>query len=266
MPQKINICTYSSSALLREELDRFKQYTSEKSKDVELYFTKCKEDEFSDFLQSARASTILMPLNDVPVKLSDGITIAALSQRSELKEMLVINKDAVDEDQDFRIRSGSTVAFQNDRQKYQLNYFRPDLKMVPNGESSDVYFSDTSEVIPEDKVTVKLNPREFIPEPGFGANAWLSLIENIELRKLFKEYHHKDTAVLTNLERKLAKQNTDPDLKILAAYAYKGHDNYFHLYTGSLYNGRWISRRISQTSTVSICENLLEELKSVSLS
>lgn len=266
MPQKINICTYSSSALLSKELDRFKQYTSQKSKDVELYFTRCKEAEFSEYLQSARASTVLLPLNDVPVKLSDGITIAALSQRSELKEILVINKDAVDDDQDFRIRSGSKVAFQNDRQKYQLNYYRPDLKMVPEGESADVYFSDTSAVVPEDKVTVKLNPREFIPEPGFGANAWLSLIENIELRKLFKDYHHKDTAVLTNIERKLAKQNTDPDLKILGAYAYKGHDNYFHLYVGALYKDRWIPRRISQTSTVSISENLLVEIKTMSLS
>ena len=266
MSQKINICTYSSSALLSDELDRFKQYTSQKSEDVELYFTRCKEEEFSDYLQSARASTVVLPLNEVPVKLSDGITIAALSQRSELKEILVINKDALDDNQDFRIKSGSTVAFQNDRQKYQLKYFRPDLKMVLDREGVDVYFADTSEVIPEDKVTVKLNPREFIPEPGFGANAWLSLIENIELRKLLKEYHHKDTAVLTNLERKLAKLNTDPDLKILGAYAYKGHDNYFHLYVGALYKDRWIPRRISQTSTVSISENLLEELKTVSLS
>lgn len=266
MLQKINICTYSASTILSEELDRFKQYTSQESKDVELYFTRCKEDEFSDYLQSARASTVVLPLNDVPVKLPDGITIAALSQRSELKEILVINKEAVDDDQDFRIRSGSTVAFQTDRQKYQLKYFRPDLKMVLDGKSADVYFSDTSEVIPEDKVIVKLNPREFIPEPGFGSNAWLTLIENIELRKLLKAYHHKDTAVLTNIERKLAKQNTDPDLKILGAYAYKGHDNYFHLFVGSLYKGRWIPRRISQTSTVSICENLLEELKTVSLS
>lgn len=263
MALKINISTYQQSKLIDRELERFKSYANSKNEDVELFFTKCKQEEAFSKLQYGTSSVMVMPLDEVPLHLPEGITIAALSERMDIREVVVIDADMEQSDLDFSIQKNAHVSVSNERQLQQLSHLRPDLTIDLNVANAQVYMSHSYADIPNDKVVIALNPKEFLPEPGFGTIAWLTLTENIELRKFLKEFHQKEAAVLTNIERKVAKLNEHPDLKILGIYAYKSKDDHIHLFASGLYQGQLITSRISQTTTASISENLLDQLTSI---
>ena len=265
MDNKINICTCTESAFLKDELERFRQFISQNAEDMTLFSSQCKQENITDYLHTAKASAVLLPLHDLPVQLPDGISIAALSPRYALRETLVIKYASIDLNLEFRVKRGAAVFVSLDRQRFQLSSIRPDLIFVDSKELADAFFSDVSTEIPDGMESVLLNPKEFLPQPGYGVFAWLTLTENISLRKLLKTFHHKETAVLTNIERKISKINGYQDINISGAYAWTGHDNNIHLYAGAVIHGGWASKRISQTSVVSICENLLEELSSTTI-
>lgn len=263
MSNKIFVCTSLQNPTINHELHRFKQAIEDQNGENEFIFTKCTPEDTFDYLQTGKASVVLIPLHKIPVNIPDGITIGALSERKDIREAIFINKEAYDEQLDYRIRKGASIAIQNERQRYQIAAVRGDLHFVDNKIQADAYFANDNDEIPVDTKVVRLNPKEFLPEPGYGVYAWLTPVENIEMRTLLKNLHNKDTAVLTNIERKVLKINSDPNLSILGVHAYGSHDGHIHLFANALYKGNYSSRRLSQSTTVSISENMIEELKSV---
>ncbi len=258
MSSKINIHTFQQSIFLDEELDRFRQYITEKSEKYQLLFSANQREFDFSLLQSGDVDLIVVPLEQVPLSLPDNTSIAALSPRKEVKEAIFMSNDASDDDMDFRLRKGAQITVSNERQQYQLLQLRPDLKISEDTANADAYFGIFENVIPHGKQAVYLNPKEFLPAAGFGVFAWITLTEHVELRKLLKDFHHKDTSVLTNMERKLIKLNDNPNLKIIGVYAYKSRDEHYHLFANGINDGNMISHRISQTTTANICENMLQ--------
>ncbi len=66
---------------------------------------------------------------DLPTENPQGLTIAAVSEREDPSELLLILKDCVDLRQKFSVKFGGSVGTSSNRRKAQLLAYRPDLEI-----------------------------------------------------------------------------------------------------------------------------------------
>lgn len=261
---KLNFFAVTERPIAEEEKNRFQEHLSSAYPGTGVQFSKATPDEIYSLLENDVADAILVPLHQMPVLLPKHISIAALSERFPFSESLYITEKSYDDNMDFRIKDGASVAVSVERQKFQLHDLRPDLDIIIGGDktSADAWIAPSGEETDSHIKSVKLNPREFASEPGFGPYAYLTSSDNVTMRRILKTYHHRDTAALTNIERKLVKLNIDDKLKILGAYCYKGSSNFFHVLATAVYDGDFKKVSISQSIGTGLAEKILESFVS----
>jgi hydroxymethylbilane synthase len=159
---------------------------------------------------------------DLPTENPPGLMIAAVSEREDPSELLLVLKDCVDVHQKFSVKYGGIVGTSSNRRKAQLLAYRPDLEIkdlrgnVPTrvnklrGENYDAIMIakagvsrlglDLSEFYVED-----LKPTEFIPAPAQGALAIQIRESDKELFDALQPLHHPDVAEALAVERNVLK-------------------------------------------------------------
>ena len=159
---------------------------------------------------------------DLPTENPPGLIIAAVSEREDPAELLLILKDVVDVRQKLSVKYGGLVGTSSNRRKAQLLAIRPDLEIdelrgnVPTriGKLRDEKYDaimlakagvtrlgiDLSEFHVEE-----LTPTEFIPAPAQGALAIQIRESNTELFEILQALHHPDVAEELSLERGVLK-------------------------------------------------------------
>ncbi len=157
---------------------------------------------------------------DLPTTHPPGLSIAAVSEREDPSELLLILKDCVDVQQKLSVKFGGMVGTSSNRRKAQLLAVRPDLEIedlrgnVPTriqklrDEDYDAIMIakagverlgiDLSEFYVEE-----LEPMEFIPAPAQGVLAIQIREDDEELADLLKALHHADVAREIGVERKV---------------------------------------------------------------
>jgi hydroxymethylbilane synthase len=159
---------------------------------------------------------------DLPTENPPGLIIAAVSEREDPAELLLILKDCVDVRQKLSVKYGGMVGTSSNRRKAQLLAVRPDLEIdelrgnVPTriGKLRDEKYDaimlakagvtrlgiDLGEFHVEE-----LTPTEFIPAPAQGALAIQIRESNTELFEILQALHHPDVAEELSLERDVLK-------------------------------------------------------------
>ncbi|MES2064406.1 MAG: hydroxymethylbilane synthase [Bacteroidota bacterium] len=159
---------------------------------------------------------------DLPTENPPGLIIAAVSEREDPAELLLILKDCVDVRQKLSVKYGGMVGTSSNRRKAQLLAVRPDLEIdelrgnVPTriGKLRDENYDaimlakagvtrlgiDLSEFHVEE-----LTPTEFIPAPAQGALAIQIRESNTELFEILQALHHPGVAEELSLERGVLK-------------------------------------------------------------
>ncbi|PJJ80203.1 hydroxymethylbilane synthase [Mucilaginibacter auburnensis] len=159
---------------------------------------------------------------DLPTENPPGLTIAAVSEREDPSELLLILKDCVDVKQKLSVKFGGIVGTSSNRRKAQLLAYRPDLEIeelrgnVPTriqklrDESYDAIMLakagvhrlgiDLSEFHVEE-----LTPNELIPAPAQGALAIQIRENDTELYQTLQALHHPDVAEELAVERTVLK-------------------------------------------------------------
>ncbi|TZF82112.1 hydroxymethylbilane synthase [Pedobacter sp. BS3] len=157
---------------------------------------------------------------DLPTENPPGLIIAAVPQREEPSELLLILKDCVDIQQKLSLKYGAMVGTSSNRRKSQLLAVRPDLEVddlrgnVPTriqklrNEDFDAIILakagvhrlgiDLSEFHVEE-----LEPMEFIPAPAQGALAIQIRESDKELYQALQSIHNPDVAEQIAVERKV---------------------------------------------------------------
>jgi hydroxymethylbilane synthase len=160
---------------------------------------------------------------DLPTENPPGLIIAAVSEREDPAELLLILKDCVDVRQKLSVKYGGMVGTSSNRRKAQLLAVRPDLEIdelrgnVPTriGKLRDEKYDaimlakagvtrlgiDLSEFHVEE-----LTATEFIPAPAQGALAIQIRESNTELFEILQALHHPDVAEELSLERGVLKK------------------------------------------------------------
>ncbi len=157
---------------------------------------------------------------DLPTEHPAGLIIAAVPEREDPSELLLILKDCVDIENKLSLKTGAIVGTSSNRRKAQLLAFRPDLNIedlrgnVPTridklrNENYDAIVLAKAGVnrlqldLSEFHVEV-LDPVEFVPAPAQGALAIQIRENNTELFKALQAIHHVPTAETIAVERKV---------------------------------------------------------------
>jgi hydroxymethylbilane synthase len=159
---------------------------------------------------------------DLPTENPPGLIIAAVSEREDPSELLLVLKDCVDVRQKLSIKFGATVGTSSNRRKAQLLAYRPDLEIkdlrgnVPTridklrNEKYDAIMIAKAGVarlginLSEFHVEV-LTPNEVIPAPAQGVLAIQIRESDPELLAALQPLNHADVAEELAVERTVLK-------------------------------------------------------------
>jgi hydroxymethylbilane synthase len=180
------------------------------------FFTKELEDE----LMVGKIDLAVHSHKDLPTVHPAGLTIAAVPEREDAAELLLILKDCVDVTQKLSLKTGAMVGTSSNRRKAQLLAIRTDLNIedlrgnVPTriqklrDEKYDAILlakagaSRLGIDLSEFHVEV-LDTTELIPAPAQGALAIQIRENDTELFGILQQLNHEETATQIAVERKV---------------------------------------------------------------
>jgi hydroxymethylbilane synthase len=159
---------------------------------------------------------------DLPTENPPGLVIAAVSEREDPSELLLILKDCVDVHQKLSVKYGGIVGTSSNRRKAQLLAYRPDLDIkdlrgnVPTrvnklrDENYDAIMVAKAGVSRlgldlSDLYVEELSPAELVPAPAQGALAIQIRGNDTELFHALQPLHHPDVFEELAVERKVLK-------------------------------------------------------------
>lgn len=182
------------------------------------FFTKELEDE----LLSGKIDIAVHSHKDLPTENPPGLMIAAVSEREDPSELLLILKDCVDVHQKLSLKFGAKVGTSSNRRKAQLLAHRPDLQVsdlrgnVPTriqklrNESYDAIMIAKAGVSRlglnlDDLHVETLTPNELIPAPAQGVLAIQIRSSDVIVYEILQELNHPDVAEELSVERGVLK-------------------------------------------------------------
>jgi hydroxymethylbilane synthase len=235
------------------------------------FFTKELEEE----LLNGNIDIAVHSHKDLPTTHPAGLTIAAVSEREDPSELLLILKDCVDVQQKLSVKFGGTVGTSSNRRKAQLLAFRPDLEVddlrgnVPTriqklrDEDYDAIMIakagvsrlgiDLSEFYVEE-----LDPMEFIPAPAQGVLAIQIRENDTDLAELLKPLHNVAVAKQIAVERKVLQLFEGGCHMPLGCYCRK-EGNIYEVWTSKAKDGDDFPDRLflSASSTKGLAEEIV---------
>ncbi|HNS12297.1 MAG TPA: hydroxymethylbilane synthase [Bacteroidia bacterium] len=198
------------------------------------FFTK----EIEDALLNGITDIAVHSHKDLPTEGPAELMIAAVSEREDPSELLLILKDKVDPKRKFQLKKDALVGTSSNRRKVQLLAFRSDVTIkdlrgnVPTriaklreGQYDAILIAaagverlglDLSDLHVE-----RLDPTEFIPAPAQGVLAIQVRKKDTELQEHLKKIHSSESATLTYIEREvlhLFKGGCQMPIGVLADY------------------------------------------------
>jgi hydroxymethylbilane synthase len=159
---------------------------------------------------------------DLPTENPPGLIIAAVSEREDPSELLLILKDCVDVHQKLSLKFGAIVGTSSNRRKAQLLAYRPDLEIEELrgnvGTRIDKLRDEKYDAIMLAKAGVarlgidlsefhieELTPNELVPAPAQGVLAIQIREDDQELLHALQPLNHPDVAEELAIERKVLK-------------------------------------------------------------
>lgn len=197
---------------------------------------------------------------DLPTQHPEGLIIAAVSEREDPRELLLILKDCVDVKQKLSVKFGGMVGTSSNRRKSQLLAFRPDIEIEDlrgnvltriqklRDEDYDAIILakagvarlglDLSEFHVEE-----LEPIELVPAPAQGVLAIQIREGNQELYDLLQRIHNREVADVISVERKVLNLFNGGCHMPLGCYCRKENGKY-HVWTAKADEGDQFPTRL----------------------
>lgn len=213
---------------------------------------------------------------DLPTQHPDGLIIAAVSEREDPNELILVLKDCVDVRQKFFVKFGGMVGTSSNRRKSQLLALRPDFEIEDlrgnvltriqklRDEDYDAIILakagiarlglDLSEFHVEE-----LEPMEFIPAPAQGVLAIQIREGNQELYDLLQKIHDRSVAEVIAVERKVLNLFNGGCHMPLGCYCRK-EDGKYQVWTAKAEEGDAFPNRLflESDTTEGLAEKIVE--------
>src|SRR5690606_31095205 len=157
---------------------------------------------------------------DLPTVNPPGLIIAAVSDREDPSELLLILKDCVDTKRKLGLKHNAIVGTSSNRRKAQLLSLRPDLEIEDlrgnintriqklRDENYDAIMIakagvERININLEDFHVEEINPTEIIPAPAQGVLAVQIRESNEELKAILQKINNEEVAKIIGVERKV---------------------------------------------------------------
>ena len=157
---------------------------------------------------------------DLETSEPEGLMVAAVSDREDPSELLLIRKESVDEKQTFQLKEGAIVGTSSARRKCQMLDARPDISLkdlrgnVPtriqklrDGGYDAILLAKAGVsrlALPLDDLhVVTLDPREFVSAPAQGVLGLQIRSNDDELKEVLSALHHTPTSDCIKAERRV---------------------------------------------------------------
>lgn len=173
--------------------------------------------EIEDALLAHAVDLAVHSMKDVPSVLPDGLEVGIVPRREDPRDVLVTRKGEGLHD----LPQGARVGSSSLRRAAQLKRLRPDLEILNLRGNLDTRLRKLGEgafdaiVLAaaglhrmgwQDRITVYLDPEEFVPAIGQGALGLETRTEDEEVRRLLSPLHDPDTASAVESERSFLKE------------------------------------------------------------
>jgi len=201
------------------------------------FFTK----ELEEALLSGSIDLAVHSHKDLPTTSPEKLCIAAVSEREDPAEILLIHKSAVDEKQVWNLKKNAHVGTSSARRKTQLHAYRNDLSIsdlrgnVPtriqklrDGQYDAIMLAaagvERLQINLDEFVVEKLDPKIFVPAPAQGVLALQTRESDTELIEALQIIHQKEVAEKIGIERKVLNLFDGGCQLPLGVYCEKGFD------------------------------------------
>lgn len=183
---------------------------------------------------------------DLETNYPEGLTIGAVTDRANPRDVLLIRKENVDPSQKWEVKQGALIGTSSARRKVQLKKHRPDISLddirgnVPTrvNKLRDGMFDaivlakaglDRLEYDVSDLHVHVFDPTEFIPAPAQGALAVQIRENDPRISEVVTKIHRKEIAIATSIERKVLNLFQGGCQMPLGAYCFAEEDGTFNL-------------------------------------
>ena len=180
------------------------------------FFTK----ELEDALLNKEIDLAVHSHKDLPTISPEGLVIAAVSEREDPSEYILIRKDAVDDSLEFSFKKNAIVGTSSARRKAQLCTFRKDVQIkdirgnVPTriqklreGQFDAILLAKAGvtrlELDLSDLYVYEVSPKKIVPAPAQGVLALQIRETDTRLAEFLKGIHQEDVQACIGIERKL---------------------------------------------------------------
>ena len=151
-----------------------------------------------------------------------GLIIAAVSDREDPAELLLIRKDSVNKNCKWQLKQNAVIGTSSARRKSLILAFRNDLEIkdlrgnVPTriqklrDRKYDAILlakagANRLKIDLSDLNCVTLDPKEFVPAPAQGVLGLQTRIDDMELRTILEQLNHTQTKQIIDIERGVLK-------------------------------------------------------------
>lgn len=204
------------------------------------FFTK----ELEDSLLENKIDLAVHSLKDLPTTLPEKLKIAALSERENSRDRLIIRKDFSDFSQPFFLKKKSVVGTSSNRRIDQVKSLQPDLKTemlrgnVPtriqklrDGKYDAIILAaagvDRLGIKLDEFDVVNLDQQYFVPAPGQGALAIEIRESDPEVEKIISQLHSPEIASFVREERRFLQLTEGGCHASVGAFAHKNHNRFY---------------------------------------
>ena len=197
------------------------------------FFTK----EIEDALLAGRIDVAVHSLKDLPTELPPGLALAAVPERADAAEALVVGEGAKATDV-LLLKAGARLGTSSVRRVAQVKHLRPDLEVVPlrgnvptrvkkvkDGDRLDAALlavAGLARLGLGDAVAARLDPLEVMPAPGQGALGLEIRADDRATRQALQPLDHPESAQAVAAERALLAELDSGCQAAVAAFAGKG--------------------------------------------
>lgn len=189
---------------------------------------------------------LAVEMAELPPFLPEGWKIAAVSERLDPGEMLVVKTKTMESGRLFGLPEGAVVGCTSPLQLAQFREFRPDLELIltaPGCQDPLELFSEgTSGLIvaahalasfspdPAEFKVIRLHPKEMVPCPAQGVTAWIANAWDLPVCRLLRQIHHPEVSAVTNVERMALRLLPPETYAAFGAYCSRDNHGNFHVH------------------------------------
>ncbi len=198
------------------------------------FFTK----EIEDALLAGRIDVAVHSLKDLPTELPTGLALAAVPERADAAEALVVGDGAGKTAGILLLKAGARLGTSSVRRVAQVKHLRPDLEVVPlrgnvptrvkkvkDGDQLDaalLAMAGLARLGLGDAVAARLDPLEVMPAPGQGALGLEIRADDRATRQALQPLEHPESAQAVAAERALLAELDSGCQAAVSAYTGKG--------------------------------------------